>query len=100
MIWGQNLRPAKELTSGSPPTIPPSTRTVNILIAVCGIPAILRTCDRRMHDAAVVGFGIGLALALDEWVYLIATDGSNAAYIQPLSLISGTVMVGLACGYT
>ncbi len=53
-----------------------------------------------MHDAAVVGFGVGLALALDEWVYLIATDGSNAAYLLPGSLIPGAAMVAPACAYT
>lgn len=41
----------------------------------------------------------GPALPLDEWVYLIATDGTNGAYVQPLSLVSGALMVGLACGY-
>jgi hypothetical protein len=40
-----------------------------------------------------------LALALDEWVYLIATDGSNASYLLPVSLKGGIVMVGLAAVY-
>jgi len=44
-------------------------------------------------------FGAGLSLALDEWVYLIATDGSNASYLLPVSLRGGMVMVGLAVAY-
>jgi hypothetical protein len=50
-------------------------------------------------DAATIGFGIGLSLALDEWVYLITTDGSNASYLLPISFWGGAVCVGLACLY-
>ena len=70
-----------------------------LVIAICGIPAASLALSPRSRLIATAGFGAGLALALDEWVYLIATDGTNAEYIQPLSLISGTLMVGLACGY-
>ena len=34
-------------------------------------------------------------LALDEVVYLIATDGSNASYLLPVSFWGGVVVVGL-----
>jgi hypothetical protein len=34
----------------------------------------------------VAGSGVGLSLVLDEWVYLIVTDGSNASYLLPVSL--------------
>jgi hypothetical protein len=70
-----------------------------LLIVVCGIPAVAAPLSPRSRRIATAGFGAGLAMALDEWVYLIATDGTNASYVQPLSLISGTLMVGLACGY-
>jgi hypothetical protein len=70
-----------------------------LLVAICGIPAVSLALSPRSRLIATAGFGVGLALALDEWVYLIATGGTNAEYIQPLSLISGTLMVGLACGY-
>jgi hypothetical protein len=70
-----------------------------LLIAVCGIPAVSVPLSPRSRAIAIAGFGAGLAMALDEWVYLIATDGTNASYVQPLSLISGALMVGLACGY-
>lgn len=70
-----------------------------VLVAFCGIAVILFQGRRRILDAATIGFGIGLSLALDEWVYLITTDGSNAAYWLPISFWGGTVMVGAACLY-
>ncbi|HVR95779.1 MAG TPA: hypothetical protein VMW27_04145 [Thermoanaerobaculia bacterium] len=70
-----------------------------VLIALGGIPlAIFRGSTRRL-DAALILFGVGLGMALDEWVYLIATDGSNASYLLPVSFWGGVVVVGLACLY-
>lgn len=70
-----------------------------LLITVGGIPlAIFRATTRRL-DVALIVFGVGLAMALDEWVYLIATDGSNASYLLPVSLWGGVAVVGLACAY-
>lgn len=64
-----------------------------------GVPlALFRGHTRRMQ-AALVAFGIGLGMALDEWVYLIATDGSNASYLLPVSFWGGLVVVGAACVY-
>src|SRR5262245_34599521 len=68
-----------------------------LLIAFCGIPLVVLQVNHRLLDAAAVGFGAGLSLALDEWVYLIATDGSNASYLLPVSFWGGIVMVGMAC---
>ena len=68
-----------------------------LLIAAGGIPlAIFRGSTLRL-DLALVVFGIGLAMALDEWVYLIATDGTNSSYLLPVSFWGGLVAVGLAC---
>ncbi len=70
-----------------------------LLITAGGIPlALFRGTSRRMEFAIVV-FGMGLAMALDEWVYLIATDGSNASYLLPVSFWGGVVVVGLALVY-
>ncbi len=70
-----------------------------LLIAAGGIPlAIFRGSTRRL-DVALLCFGAGLGMALDEWVYLIATDGSNAAYLSPVSVWGGVVVVGLGCVY-
>ncbi len=70
-----------------------------LLMTAGGIPlALFRGTSRRMEFAIVV-FGVGLAMALDEWVYLIATDGSNASYLLPVSFWGGVVVVGLALVY-
>ena len=64
-----------------------------LLITFCGIPLLLFPGRSRALDGAALGFGTGLSLALDEWVYLIVTDGSNAAYLSPVSFWGGVVMI-------
>ena len=54
----------------------------------------------RMSRAAVALFGVGLALALDEWLYLIVTDGTNASYLLPVSFWGGLAAVSLAVAFT
>jgi hypothetical protein len=70
-----------------------------LLITFCGIPLVVLQGDQRILDVATVGFGVGLSLALDEWIYLIVTDGSNASYLLPVSFWGGVAMVGMACLY-
>ena len=70
-----------------------------VLIVAGGIPLALFPAQSKVMDAATVVFGIGLSLALDEWVYLIATDGTNASYLLPVSLRGGIVAVALAVIY-
>ena len=67
-----------------------------VLLSTAGaIPLILRPGRSRGLDLACIAFGAGLSLALDEVVYLIATDGSNASYLLPVSFWGGVVVVGL-----
>jgi hypothetical protein len=73
--------------------------TGQLLIALGGIPLAIFRGHTRHLDLALVVFGIGLALALDEWVYLIATDGSNASYLLPVSFWGGLIVVSLALTY-
>jgi hypothetical protein len=70
-----------------------------LLIAFCGIPAVLLRTKGLIIDGLVIGFGVGLSLALDEFVYLITTDGSNASYLLPISFWGGVIMIGIACVY-
>jgi hypothetical protein len=70
-----------------------------ILIAAGGIPLAIFHGEGRWLDLAALVFGVGLSMALDEWVYLITTDGTNASYPLPISFWGGAVMTGLACGY-
>jgi hypothetical protein len=66
-----------------------------LLATAAGVPLVLRPGRSRGLDLAGIVFGAGLALALDEVVYLIATDGSNASYLLPVSFWGGVVVVGL-----
>jgi len=70
-----------------------------ILVTIGGIPLILFSNPGRILNLATAIFGIGLSLALDEWVYLIATDGSNMSYLLSVSLWGGVFLVGLTCLY-
>jgi len=66
-----------------------------LLATAAGVPLALRSGRSRGLDLACLAYGAGLALALDEVVYLIATDGSNASYLLPVSFLGGLVVVGL-----
>jgi hypothetical protein len=70
-----------------------------LLVTIGGIPLILFSNSGRILNLATAIFGIGLSLALDEWVYLITTDGSNMSYLLPVSLWGGLILVGLTCLY-
>jgi hypothetical protein len=70
-----------------------------LLIAAGGIPLAVCHGSTRRHGLALITFGVGLGMALDEWVYLIATDGSNASYLLPVSFWGGVTVIGLACVY-
>lgn len=70
-----------------------------LLVVLGGLPLALFRGNTRRLDVALAVFGVGLGLALDEWVYLIATDGSNASYLLPVSLWGAVVVIGLALLY-
>lgn len=70
-----------------------------VLVTLGGVPLALFPGGGLRRDLAVACFGVGLGLALDEWVYLIATDGSNASYLLPVSLWGAVVALGLAVAY-
>jgi hypothetical protein len=70
-----------------------------LMITAGGLPLVLFPGRSLTLDVSAIVFGAGLSLALDEWVYLIATDGTNASYVLPVSLHGGIVMVALATLY-
>ena len=70
-----------------------------LIVVACGVPLVVAPNEGRLGDALTAGFGVGLSLALDEWVYLIATDGSNAAYLTRVSLVGGIVMIAATVAY-
>ena len=71
-----------------------------LLMTLSVIPLILHAGNRLIQDMLVLAFAVGLSMALDEWVYLIATDGSDAAYLLPVSFWGGVVVIGCASLYT
>lgn len=70
-----------------------------VVLTIAIIPLLLTECKTRLSDALVIVFGIGLSMALDEWVYLIATDGSDASYLLPVSFWGGVIVTGLVVLY-
>jgi len=70
-----------------------------LLITFAGLPLVLLQGNHRILDIASLVFGAGLSMALDEWVYLIVTDGSDQSYLLPVSLWGGIIMIGIAVGF-
>ena len=70
-----------------------------LLITAGGVPLALFRGSTRRLDLCLLVFGAGLGMALDEWVYLIATDGSNASYLLPVSFWGAVALVGGTCLY-
>jgi hypothetical protein len=70
-----------------------------LLVTAGGLPLVLFHGDHRALDLSAIVFGAGLGMALDEWVYLITTDGTDASYLLPVSLWGGATMVALALTY-
>ncbi len=70
-----------------------------LLVAAGGVPLAVLRGPARLLDLAAGVFGAGLSLALDEWLYLIVTDGSDASYLLPVSFWGGVLLVGGATLY-
>jgi hypothetical protein len=70
-----------------------------LLVAAGGVPLAVLRGPARLLDLCAAVFGIGLSLALDEWLYLIMTDGSDASYLLPVSFWGGVGFVGGAAAY-
>ncbi len=70
-----------------------------LLVVIGGLPLVFFEGHSRKLDVAAIVFGMGLSMAFDEWVYLIATDGSDSAYLLPISLWGAVVMMALIFGY-
>jgi hypothetical protein len=70
-----------------------------LIATACAIPLALVETRRRVTELLVFGLGVGLSLGLDEVVYLIVTDGTNASYLTRPSWIGGIVLVLLAAVY-
>ena len=70
-----------------------------VLMLFAGIPLIICSIKGLISYFALIIFGIGLSLVIDEWVYLIATDGSNSSYFLPVSFWGGLIFVAITTIY-
>lgn len=67
---------------------------VGVLIQVPA--AFLLAFGTRHRVLARVGLGVGAGLILDEIVYLVATQASDADYVSRVSLVGSLILVSLA----
>jgi hypothetical protein len=70
-----------------------------LVVTATAVPLAIGSGVGRVRDLLVAGLGVGLGLVLDEWVYLIATPGTNADYLLPVSFRGGVVMIALGAVY-
>ena len=70
-----------------------------VVLTIAVIPLLLFKDHGRIIDILIIIFGIGLSLVLDEWVYLIATDGSDTSYLSPESFWGGVIVISITVAY-
>ena len=70
-----------------------------ILIMLGGVPLVISHLGTKLGLLATAIFGVGLGMALDEWVYLITTDGSDESYLLPISFWGGVAAIAVAIAY-
>lgn len=70
-----------------------------VLVTLGGIAAAVLPHSSALSSIALITFGVGLSLALDEWLYLIVTDGTNQSYLLPVSFWGGVAAVAMAAAY-
>jgi len=58
--------------------------------------AFLLAFGTRYRVLARLALGVGAGLILDEVVYLVGTDGSDAGYVSRTSLLGSMVLISLA----
>jgi hypothetical protein len=72
---------------------------VGAMLAVPGAFVIAFTLQASwVRWIALASLGIGSAMVLDQIVFLIATDGSNASYLRSISFWGAIVLESLAVG--
>lgn len=69
-----------------------------LLLTVSMLPLALGLAPRRPATLLTAAAGVGLSLVLDEWLYLLATDGANASYWLPVSVWGAVALHALVVG--
>ena len=70
-----------------------------LLMVIFALPLILFSSRGHAETINSIGFGSGLGLTLDEWVFLIATDGSDKSYLTPVSFWGSIIIISLTSIY-
>ncbi len=70
-----------------------------IFATVTAIPLAIGDIPIRVRRRLVAVLGSGVGCMLDEWIFLIVTDGSNASYSLPVSYWGGIALVGTATAF-
>ena len=70
-----------------------------LLAIICLLPLLIVRPKGRKGAVLAFFSGAGLGMMLDEWVYLIVTDGSNASYLLPVSFWGGLAMIFACIAY-
>jgi len=72
-----------------------------LLIVLGGVPAVLMQSRPVFRSASVVVFGLGLGLALDEWLLFVVREANpDTPYMSTVSLLGAALGVVLASAYT
>lgn len=67
------------------------------LITICsGFILAFGTRSRLLDNVAPAALGIGSAMVLDEVIYLVATQATDADYVSPLSLWGAIFFITVA----
>ena len=71
-----------------------------VLVCIGGVPAALLRSEDFLKSAAISVFGVGIGLALDEWVlFVIRETAPDTPYMSASSLVGALLLIALVCGY-
>lgn len=70
-----------------------------IILVIFMFPLLFSELKGKLSHLCYLGVGVGLSLIIDEWVYLIATDGSNDSYWLDASWYGAWVMMFIVSLY-
>ena len=72
-----------------------------LLVCMGGIPAALLQSEKLLRSLAVVVFGVGLGLSLDEWLLFVLREAvPSTPYMSPWSVAGAAIFVSLVVVYT
>jgi hypothetical protein len=71
-----------------------------VLVCIGGVPAVLLRSDDLLKSVGTSVFGLGIGLALDEWVlFVIRETAPDTPYMSASSLAGAILLVALVSGY-